>query len=108
MRTPQFIQDLLQQLVLQDDSICLDQRRLLKSLLQKEKRTPEIVALHACVTYGIAKEISDQRGMPLNDMRKERFVRRLFEARGLRIQLIHWAVEVWAHVFDCVVEELFC
>lgn len=105
MRSPQLIRELVQQLVLQDDSICLDQRRLLKSLLQGGRRSPEIVALHACVTYGVAKELSEQRGMPLNDMRKERFVRRLFEARGLRVALIHWAVEVWASAFDCVVEE---
>lgn len=105
MRTPQSIQDYLQTLVVQDDSICLDQRRLMNSLLRGKERTPEIVALHACVTYGVAKEISEQRGVPINDMRKERFVRRLFEARGLRIQLIHWAVEAWAHAFGCVVEE---
>ena len=63
MRTPQFIQDLLKKLVLQDDSICLDQRRLLRALIGEEDRTPEIVALHACVTFGAVAIEGVREGM---------------------------------------------
>ena len=99
------IQESLCTLVEQDGEICLDQRKLLRLLMGTEEQRPFIVALHSCVTYGVAKEIAEQRGFPLNEMRKERFVRRLFEARGLRVQLLHWAVEVWAKAYGCTVEE---
>jgi WD40 repeat protein len=101
----QEIQQLLCELVSQDPDICLDQRRLLRELLKGNGRNPNIVALHACSTFGIAKEIAAQRCTPLNEMRKERFVRRLFEARGLNLQLIHWAIETWSLAYGCSVDE---
>lgn len=105
MTPSQEIQQLLCGLVSQDPDICLDQRKLLRMLLEGRPRTPNIVAIHVCSTFGIAKEIAAQRGFPLNEMRKERFVRRLFESRGLNVQLIHWAIETWSLAYGCSVDE---
>lgn len=100
------IQQYLYFLVERDEELCLDQRKLLALLIEKfGERSPYIVALHACSTFGIAKEIAAQKGMPLNEMRKERFVRRLFEARGLNVELIHWSLETWAKAYHCPIDE---
>jgi len=99
------VREHLHSLVQADPLICLDQRKLLLSFLQRWERNPFIISIHACCTTGIAQEIHSQQGQSINSMRKDRYVRRLFELRGLHIQTLHWAIETWADTYNCTVPQ---
>ncbi|MEC7983761.1 MAG: hypothetical protein VX278_01275, partial [Myxococcota bacterium] len=96
MSNLQEIQAWFQKQIHTNVELCFDQVRLRKIMVDRWGVCAPVLAIHACCTEGVAAEVSHAFGTPLPIMLKERYVRRLFEKRGLNLQMIHFAVESWA------------